>query len=257
MSIFDIFTKAQPVEPATPATPAQQPAPAATAPVPAQVEPGNIPATTVPADPNNPLIPATTVKPVVETEKDNSPLADYSTLWDTVPKEKGKEGEPEPAAELTAENLQKVMAKADFSKVITSEQLTAIAAGGEEASKALPELLNAVVQAAMVQSTLINNQLTEKAVAKAEATASARIPALLREQAAASHAVDTNPIFKDPAVAPIMDATRTQLLLKFPDATPAKITEMTQKFILTMGEAFAPKPAVSETSDETDWNKFL
>jgi len=238
MSIFtSIFGKAA-------ETPAHQPV--------VPVQPGNVNPPTVAVDPNNPTVPL--VAPVVE--KDNSPLAEFGKLWDDEPKNKGDDAATLPVA-LTAENLQKVMAKTDFSKAVTPEQMEAITAGGEGATTALMQVMNSTVQAAMVQSTLINNKLTEKAVATARQEATDSIPALLRNQAAADHAKNSNPIFKNPAVTPVIEATQQQLLQKFPEATPAEITEMTQKYILAMGEAFTPTPAVSE-SDATgqDWTMF-
>ncbi len=81
---------------------------------------------------------------------------------------------------------------------------------------------------------------------------------MLRQQGAANHLKETNPIFNNPAVAPVVQATQQQLLQKFPNATQAEITKMTQDYILAMGQAFAPAPAASpEAETEMDWEKFL
>ena len=79
---------------------------------------------------------------------------------------------------------------------------------------------------------------------------------MLRTQSAANHLKDTNPIFSNPAIQPVIEATQQQLLSKFPNATPAEITAMTNNYILAMGEAFAPKP-VTPVSKDTDWENFI
>ncbi len=240
MSFLDIFKSAPAQQPTPAQAPAQQPANT-------QVQPGNMP-----ENPNVTNTPATT-PPATPEEKSNSPLDTHKALWDTV----DKKDEPAAPVKLTEANLQTAMSKANFSKVITAEQMTAIATGGEDAAKALPEIMNAVVQAAMVQSTLINQGLTDKAVADAVAAQQGKIPELLRHQAITDHAKTTNPIFKDPAVIPVLDAVKAQLAVKHPAATPAEITDMTKDIMLGLGQAFTPEPTPDPSaSTETDWSTF-
>lgn len=252
MSIFDIF-KSAPEQPA-PTQPAQpqQPAP-----------PGNIP--TPPVDPTqqsqvtgaNGVVPAVPAQPTEsQTPKDNSPLAEFSNLWETNP---NQDPQATPTQELTPEAVQQAVSKADFTSVITQDNLAAIAAGGEEAQQAFASSLNAVAKQVLTQSTLVNNKLTEKAVQTAISAAEARIPELLRGQAASDHLKTANPLFSNPAVKPVIEATQTQLLQKFPNATAAELTKMTNDYILAMGEAFAPKQAVNDASGAgtTDWEAFL
>lgn len=256
MGIFDIFRSTP--EQQVPTQQVQQPV--AVPPAQQQTPPnqGNIPAApTVVADPNNPTAPVLDpTAPVAPVQKDESPLAEFATLWQNEPTKEGEQ--PVAPPELTAESLQKVMAKADFSKAITQENLAAITAGGEGAAKALMETLTAVAQQSMVQSTLINSKLTEQAVQRERDKFSASLPELLRSQAAADHLKSTNPLFTDPAIKPVIEATQAQLLQKFPNATHAEITTMTEKFVIAMGESFAPKAVVNDNSDTgTDWDKFM
>lgn len=235
-------------KPAAPATPAQQQG----AEVPQQQ--GNIPAApTVASNPNNPTAPVT---PAPTEAENNDPLAGFKNLWDNEPKT-GNEGETEPAP-LTAEQLQKAMANANFSSGITPEMMQAISAGGDEATQAFQNAMNNVAKQVMVQATLVNNKLTEKAVADAIAKQQALIPDLVRKQATTAHVNDTNPLFSNPAIKPVVEATQSQLLAKFPNATPAEITKMTQDYISAMGKAFMPQQTVNDNgAGETDWDKFL
>jgi hypothetical protein len=108
----------------------------------------------------------------------------------------------------------------------------------------------------MVQATLVGNKLSEKQVAAAIEKQMAGLPDMLRAQGSTEHLRTTNPIFENPAVKPVVDATQAQLLQKFPNASNAEITKMTQDFILAMGESFAP-PTPALAPGETNWDNFL
>lgn len=231
MGMFDIFTNNTP----TNAAPGQP------------VQPGNLPPDAGVTDPNNPHIPPQPAEP-------ESPLDKFSELWEPVVTDPNAPT-PEVPTELKAEDVQKAVAKANFTQAVTPEQMQAIAAGGEEAQKAFGEAMNAVAQQVMVQATLVSNKLTDKAVTTALEKQQAEMPSLLREQATTAHFSDTNPIFDNPAIKPVVESTKQQLLQKYPNATPTEITQMTKDYILAMGEAFAPAPETPE--GEQDWNKFL
>lgn len=255
MSFLNLFTS-------KPAVPVAAPAPVV-APVvaPTPTLPGNIPTSTVAPQPGNTTVPVTTdtTVPPTQDNKDDSPLAQFSKLWENEPTKEGDNQNPAPVTAVTQEQLQKVMGKLDLTSAVTPEQMTAIAAGGEEATKAMMQMMNTVAQQTMIQSTLVTSKLTEKAIEAAVAQQTKAIEVQTRAQAVKSHAVDTNPIFKNPAVAPIVAATQEQLIQKFPQATPAEITEMTQSFILAMGKEFAPAveaDPTATTGENTDWTKF-
>lgn len=218
------------------------------------VNPGNLPNAVNPStDPANPTAPAKTPEQLAAEQASVSPLDQFKDLWETS-SNKGEDDAPKP---LNAQELQAAVSKADFSKAISPELLAQISAGGEEAARALPAILNAVAQQTMVQSTLVNNKLMEQAVAAAIAKQDISLASKLREQQAASHLKDSNPLFDNPAVKPVIEATRQQLLQKFPNATPAEITKMTNSYIVAMGEQFAPKPATVTNASDVDWEKFL
>jgi hypothetical protein len=65
-------------------------------------------------------------------------------------------------------------------------------------------------------------------------------------------------LFSNPAIKPVIDATQAQLLQKYPDATQAELTKMTQEYIVAMGAAFNPQtPASDLPAGEEDWSKFV
>lgn len=257
MSVFDIFTKnatpaQQPQEPQQPAPqePAQQQQQAA------PQEPGGIPnqqpsshQPTTGQEPNGsiPNNPDTTV---------NSPLDQYKDLWQNDPN--SKSSDPNPSQPLDAAKLREVISKANFSNTLNQETLAQIAQGGEGATKAFADSMNEVARQVMMQATLASDKLTDQRIKAALEAHQAKLPEMLRTQSLRNNLSDTNPLFKNPAVKPVMEAVQTQLATKNPDATPAELAEMTQNFIRVMGESFAPAPPkTNDQFSDTDWEKFL
>jgi hypothetical protein len=248
MGMFDIFTNNN-------TNAAQQPAAPAAAQPGQPIQPGNFPPNAGAVDPANPQVPPGTVAAAqpVPTVPD-SPLSQYEKLWEPVPVDPNNPI-PDAPLPLTAEQVQKAVANANFSQAITPDHMTAISEGGETAQAAMSEVMNAVAQQVMVQATMVGNKLTEKAVAEALEKQKNDLPQMLREQATTAHLTDTNPIFNNPAIAPVVESAKGAFLQKFPNATPAEITTMTQDYILAMGEAFAPN-APDLAPGEQDWTKF-
>lgn len=261
MGIFDtIFNGGQQQQ--------QQPTPAPAPAQPAQAapqqpvadtgagNPGNIPSTpTVNVDPANATAP---VPDPTQATAEESPLAQFASLWDTTDTPSQQNAE-EGLLNLNQEEVQKVIAKADFTSVVTPEQLQAISSGGEDAQTAFMQALGSVAQRVMLQSTLVNGRLSEQAVRKALSQAESRLPDTIRKYGAADHAKNSNPVLNNPAVKPVADAVQAQLLLKNPNATNAEITQMTQDFIVALGAQVAPAPVINnnEVTDDIDWDAFL
>ncbi len=214
-----------------------------------------IPEPTVNIDPNNPISPVLEPATPATPEEPKSPLDAYSKLWDTP---KVEEGEKPPAKpqELKAEDIQKIMANTDFSKVVSPEMAAKIAAGGEEAQQAVMQALDVVARNVMVQSTLINKKLTDKAVAEAIKAQLADLPKMLRDASATDHLITNHPLLNDPAIKPVAEATKAKLLEHYPDATNEKIAQMTVAYLQAIGKSLTPA-VVPDTEDlGEDWSKF-
>ena len=249
--MFNLFGNNPAPTPTAPTAPAQPAAPVAQ---PVAAEPGNIPPT---VDPNAPPPTAESAPAPVAAPVDNSPLAEFNTLWDTVP---NKDGEPAPLVQpLNPAKLQEVIAKSDFSTAVTQENLTAIQAGGDEASAAFASSMNQVAQTVMNQSLLASNKMIEQAVDRVNKSWEDKLPGILRKQNLNESLVSSDPVFKNPAIKPIMEATQAQLASKYPNATVAELTTMTQNYIKAMGEAFSPTKAINPESPDADmdWERFM
>lgn len=237
-SISNLFG-GTPTPDAAPAQPAQ----------PAPAQPGNLPPA-APADPTK--VPGTTPNDGTPT---NSPLDQFKDLWEPV---KNEAGDQTPV-ELDAAKVSEAMSKADFSNVLNQENLSAIAQGGEPAMKAFQDSLNAVARQVMTQSTLISNKMIEQAVAKATKEQQAKLPDLLKRQSLKENLADSNPLFNNPAVKPVIEAVQSQLAAKYPNATTTELAKMATDFVTVMGEQFAPKKTEQNPKgvDQTDWSAFL
>lgn len=231
---------------------------AAPAPAPAQSpvgQPGNMPDPATLA--NGTTAPTTAPAPgSAEPNTPADPLAPFADMWKSEP---AAPGEQPTGLGLTQEAVQGIVSKTDFSKVISPEALVNIAQGGEAAQAAFAQAMNQVAQHVMVQSTMVNNKLSEQQIERAIQAQLSKLPQTLRQQSSSDHLKSTNPLFSNPAIKPVVEATHAQILQKFPNATHAEVTKMTQDYILAMGAAFAPPQVVNDNSGEgnTDWSKFL
>jgi len=226
-----------------------------------QSAPVAAPTTTIPDAPNSTTLdsPAAAPNGIVpdgpnQEQVPNSPLDSFSALWDT-PSNDGTNNTPA-AQELTPENVAAAVAKQDFKSFITPDMLTAISEGGESAQQAFSAGLDAVAKQVLVQSTLVSNKLAANAIEKALQAQSASLPTMLRDQSVESFMQDSNPMLSNPAIKPVVTATRSQLQKQFPDATPAQIMEMTVNYITAMKDAVNPV-VVAPVEGVTDWDKYL
>ena len=248
----NIFTQQTPA-PAAPGTPGA-PQPAAPAPSgdasiqAATPTPANTPAATPGTAPNG-------VVPAGE-QKEVSPLDNYQDFWQNDPNAKPQaEFAPE---QLDPAKLQEVVSKTNLTSVITPELQARINAGGDDAQVAMVEAMNTVAQQTLMQSTTVANKMIEAQVTKAVEAMAAKVPALVKAQNLTNNLHDQNPLFKDPAVAPIIEATTAQLQTKFPAASAQELTVMAQDYVKAMAESLNPTaPPKNPASNEVDWSSYL
>lgn len=257
MSIMDkLFGAIKPQQPAQ----QQQTQPAAQVPV----QPGNLPQQNQqPAASNNPTVPAATVNATGNTpnngDQTQAPqgLDKFNDMWNLSDAEKPKV--PESAfAGVTPEAIQQVAGKTDFSKVVTSEMMTAISAGGEQAAAAMIQALNAVAQQTYAQSAQASIKLAETAVATQREQLLAELPSLIKQQTVSNNLRTKNPIFEHPAAAPMLKSLQEQLQLKNPTATSDQIQAKAEEFLVSFATAATPQKPQQQTpankgTDFSDW----
>ena len=228
--------------------------------------PGNIPPTaptsgvTTPGTAPNGTNPGTTT--TVDPNAPPTPLADFADIWkdaptdpNAPPKDSSVFGNVDPNKLLEAAK------KINFAEAATPEQKAAILAGGEEAVKAMIEVVNQTAQRSYAQSAYASTRMVETAIAKAREQFAAELPQLIKKTNVSNSLREDNPIFSNPAVAPIMDALETRLTIKYPNASASEITNMAKAYVEQLGTSFAPKapePKLPKGSRvEEDWGKFL
>jgi hypothetical protein len=183
------------------------------------------------------------------------PLDTYKDLWQPTPTDPNA---PKPEPGVDPSKLMEAASKVDFSKILDRDTLAKVAAGGEDAVKALAEILNKQSQTVYGQSMVATSRIIEEAVAKAEQKFAAQIPNIIKNQAVSEN-LFSNPAFNNPAVAPVIQAIKSQLVEKYPKATSNEITTMAKEILQGAAQTFSPTPAATQAKGkkEEDWSAYL
>lgn len=202
--------------------------------------------------------------PPAEGEKkstEESPLKQFEALWQPNKTDDGN-GTPKEKP-LTTEAFMEAAGKVDFTKVLDAASLSKIQAGGEEAVQALAGLLNKTAQTVFGQSTAVAHKLAEQVANQTRDELMAQIPTMIKRQTANEDLLETNPAFKNPALAPVVSALQQQFQDKYPNATSAEINKMTQEYLQGAANIINPPKATESrggnkgTSNEEDWTQYF
>lgn len=199
-------------------------------------------------------------------EGDKSPLAEYDKLWST-PDPKTKPASPSELAiniQTDPTKLLEAAKRVDFSKVIPAE-LAGRMAKGEGA--AILEGMNLVSQASYAQSVGATGAILREALAQqARAFETKVIPEVLRNHEARRTLQADNQLFRDPAVAPLVDMVERQLAQHNPSMSATEISEKAKGYlsgfatdmIKQSGKVISDAPVASTAGrQDTDWSKFF
>ena len=217
--------------------------------------PGNIPAVN-----NNPAMASNPTVPAASMEVSNisqSPLDQFKDVWQTDPNAVAPEAM---FAGVTQQSLQTSAKKNDFTKVVTPELMSAIAAGGEGAIQATLQAMNAMTQKGFGDSAFATTKIIEQALEKQQAKFEAMLPNLIKSHNVGESLQASNPIFSHPASAPVLEMFKTQAIQKYPNASAAEIQKMASDYLVAFASVGNPvKPTASqarELKNATDWSTF-
>lgn len=227
-------------------------------------QPGNIP-------PNSNLDPASTPggapNGVVPNNVNPNPadpnasqLDNFNTLWQP---NTDAPTEPQPLINVDPKSLAEAASKTNFVKMISPEQMQAIAAGGEGAVQAFAQAMNKVAQGVYAQSAFATTKIVEQAVAKAQERFTSEIPNHVKKLQVSESLRNENPALNHPAASPILGAIESQLTVKHPNASSTEITNMARQYLEQFATAVnKPREAAkakqaAETNQGTDWNSFI
>ena len=188
---------------------------------------------------------------------DASPLAAFDKIWETPPTDPNAN---KPIfAGLDANKLMEQASRIDFSKAVTPEMMAKINAGGEGAMQALVEAMSKVGQTVYAQSAFATTKIVEKALTEQQSRNDAALPNMVKKFSVNENLVADNPILNSPAVAPLVDALRTTLIQKNPNASTAEIQAQIVDYFAAMGKAFTITPTApkKKVAAGEDWDKFF
>lgn len=224
-----------------------------------QPQPGNIPQGSNQTQPGNTTVPATQTEVKSNTEtKAESPLDKFGDIWNTKP---SGQGETTPYFNIDRKKIQEAASTMNFTAGIAPEKLKAIAAGGEDAVKALAEIVNQVGQNVYENSALATTALIEKSLGTAGERFNSSLESKFKSFQSTQSLAAENPALRDPKFAPIVDSFRDRAITKFPNASAAEINGYTNEFFNEfIGALQAPevaKKTQAQQSQGIDWDKWL
>lgn len=187
----------------------------------------------------------------------------FENLW-TPPKE-GEEGlpdfNPSDLFNIDPAKVAQAVQGIDYSKAVSPEQMQAIAEGGEGAIQAFAQAMNSVAQQATQVSMIGSAKLIEQALSKANATLDSRMAEQIRKHSVSSGLKEKNPIFSNPAYAPMVSAIEHQFRAKYPNASAPEITELAEKYVFNFAQSVAGKKDADASAasklNEPDWEALF
>jgi hypothetical protein len=188
-----------------------------------------------------------------------SPLAAFTDIWQSPTTPNSNDSGPM-FANLDPAKLMESARKVNFAGALTQENLQKIQAGGAEAIQALQESLNSVAQTVYAQSALATTKIVEQALGKQQERYDANLPSLVKKFSVGENLSAANPILSNPAIQPLVEALKSQLIQKNPNATGAEIQTQVTDYFAALGNVFAPKPAAAKNakvSKSEDWDTFF
>jgi hypothetical protein len=201
-------------------------------------------------------------------EGDKSPLDGFKDLWQKSDKD-GVKPNLVPTLTVDPKKLSDASKQVDFTKHVSPDALDK-AAKGDAAS--LGQVINEAAQAAFAQAAGASTKILEAALqAQARSFEEKVMPDILRRNAISNSLRADNPLFDNPAVAPMLTMVEQQFAVKFPTATPAEISEKAKEYLSGFASALVgadgktivdPKAVTPGNKpqlarEEQDWSKFF
>jgi hypothetical protein len=198
-------------------------------------------------------------------EGEKSPLEGYSKLWENDPTIK----KPSEVVSFNADpaKIKEAAGRINFAQVIP-EDIAKKALGGD--LEAFAHAVNLATQATYAQSATATTSLIEQALAKqADMFKTTVIPEIVRNVSSRNASAAENPILSNPAVQPLVEMVRAQVLAKNPQASSDEIAvnvnELMKNFsteiVKGYGFTVAPKPDEKVTAksqkQEQDWGEYF
>lgn len=226
---------------------------------PVQKQPGNFPANpAITSDPNNPAVPNSNENESVK--KEPSPLDQFAELFKIDPAKLPKQAEPIFAG-LDPAKIAEAAKTNDFTKLVTPEMQASLAKGGTDAVNTMVQVMQAMSQKSFGDSAVASTKLIERALDAQKEEFKKMLPDMIKAHTRNETLTSSNPLFSNPAAAPMLDMISKQVATKYPEATSAEQAKLVQDYALQFAEAANPKKKQAEGTDKvgnkTDWSDFF
>lgn len=204
-------------------------------------------------------------------EENKSPLDPFKTLFDNSKQESETPDPGAPIFNIDANKLSESIGKMDFTSVLDPELASKVAAGGEDAVKAMAANMNKLAQAMLAQSITVTSKMIDAANGKALERMQSYIPDSIRKTTLQESILEDNPAFKHPAVQPLVQSVADMFASKHKEASPNEIKQMTMKYLTAVSEmvnggdtkedyssSVKPnKPTTKTKPKEMDWGAWM
>lgn len=205
----------------------QAPAPTAT---PSPVPTGN------PNDPNNSNLPDPNATADADKNKNKSPMDEFSGLWDTPTPKEGEEPQPDwndplsivPKMQVDPKKMMEVAQRINFAQIMPREKVEAALKGD---SQAFSDVINLVAQSVYANMAHSTSRIGEAMLKQMAPKLFEALPAHIRKHIVSDTVAGDNPIFQNPAAAPMLKSLEAQFQLKYPKASAKEISDMAKKYL--------------------------
>lgn len=208
-----------------------------------------------------PVTPANPAADPTQVEEQVSPLDAYKDLWENKPPAEGSSPEFDPSNMFNTDpaKMREAMQQIDFTKSINPADMEQVLQGGEGAVKALVNILNSTNRETLNAAIMASANMVQSGFTRAVPALDGRVNRQVRDHQVTSQLQETNPALNHPAAQPMIQAVKAQLLQKYPQASSAEITRMTNEYVGGFAATFAAKPEATpqSSSKETDWSQYM
>jgi hypothetical protein len=191
-------------------------------------------------------------------QEPQSPFADFQKLWDTPVADPNKPQDGPIKFNIDPSKVNQSAKNIDFTKTVTPALMEKVKAGGEGAMEAMLSAMNEMVQASFAQTMMANTKILESGLESSHQRVQASLPGTIRKQAVGQALREDNPLFSNPATAPMLQMLETQLTSQFPTATIAEIQEHAKRYLSAFAGEVTKTQTVAAPQDprgkEIDWS---
>lgn len=174
-------------------------------------------------------------------QEPKSPLAEFSKLWETTPVVDGETpptdwNDPNsilPNMKVDPKKMFEAAQRIDFSKVMDRTKVEAALKGD---SQAFMDVINSVHHSAYANMAMSTTKIIEASLKQMVPKLFEALPNHIRKHVVSDTVNTDNPIFSDPAVAPVLEMVKQQMTMKHPKASAKEIADMAKKYVSGFAE---------------------